>query len=48
MVGGIKARAFEDDLGGCDDALDGLLAAFGAGLEWGVMEPLLALELDTA
>ena len=47
MVVGIKARTLEDDLGGGDHLLECLLAALRAGLERGILEGLLTLELDT-
>ena len=48
IVGGVKARAFEDDLGGGDDLPQRFLSAFRAGLQRRITEGLMALKLDAA
>ena len=48
MVRGVEAGTFEYDSHRGDHFLERSLAAFGTGLERGVVEGLVALELHTA
>ncbi len=47
VVGGIKPRTLENDLGGGDHPFHGLFPAFGAGLQRLVVKRLVLLELHT-
>jgi hypothetical protein len=42
----IKARTFEDHLGGRNDAFYAFLPALGADFQWRVVKGLMALELN--
>lgn len=48
MICSVEPRSLEDDLSGSDDLLERFLTALGAGLQRGITEGLLALELDAA
>ena len=47
VIGGIETGSLEDDLGGGDNFLQSLFAAFRAGFQWIIGERLLFFELNS-